>query len=139
MKKPRFSLYQRIVLNNIPYRDDYNVNERIQWFACSLGLFGIRDRDKSCFRVFVELIKAANQDEMRTSDQLSEELVLSRSTVIHHLNKLMDLGLVKNRRSKYGINANSLQGLVERIRGDSKAILDKLEKVAKKLDEEIKY
>jgi predicted transcriptional regulator len=139
MKHRDFSLHQRIVLNNIPFKDEYNINERLQWFACSLGLFGVRDRDKSCFRVFVQLVKAGSKDEMRSSDELSEELALSRATVIHHLNKLMDLGLVVNRRSKYGISASSFQTLVERVRRDAKGILDRLERVAKKLDEEIRY
>jgi hypothetical protein len=51
----------------------------------------------------------------------------------------MDLGLVVNRRSKYGISASSFQTLVERVRRDAKGILDRLERVAKKLDEEIRY
>jgi len=35
-----------------------DLNESMQWFGKSLGLFGNRDRDKSCYRIFVELLKA---------------------------------------------------------------------------------
>ena len=35
-----------------------NINKELQWLGSSLGLFGLRDKDKSCFRIFIELIKS---------------------------------------------------------------------------------
>src|SRR3990167_11073730 len=66
------------------------INQELQWFGNSLGLFNLRDKDKSCFRVFIELLKAAKANMPLTSDELAYRLNLSRGTVIHHINKLME-------------------------------------------------
>ena len=41
--------------------DEKNLNNELQWFGQSLGLFGDRDKEKSCFRVFLELLKATKR------------------------------------------------------------------------------
>ena len=75
-----------IIRNRLPKKQ---VNEELQWFGDSLGLFNLRDKDKSCFRIFLELVKAAKVNNPLTSDEIGEHLKLSRGTVIHHINKLM--------------------------------------------------
>ncbi|MFW6449793.1 MAG: hypothetical protein ACOCZ6_01955 [Nanoarchaeota archaeon] len=50
------------------------INEELQWLGASLGLFNLRDKDKSCFRIFIELIKNARiRDEPLTSDQIATD------------------------------------------------------------------
>jgi len=137
-KQESFPVYRKIIIQDIPYKEDYNINERIQWFARSFGLFGIRDRDKSCFRVFLELLKANLKNEMMTSDELSEQLSLSRASVVHHLNNLIDRGIVISIKSKYKINANSLEGLIDKIWKDSEEIFESLKEIAIQLDKELK-
>ena len=67
-----------------------NVNQELQWVGNSLGLFNLRDRDSSCFRVFITLVKRAKQNTPITSDDVADRLRLSRGTVVHHLNKLKE-------------------------------------------------
>ena len=131
-------IYQRIVLNRLQLPENWNVNQQLQWFGTSLGLFGIRDRDKSCFRLFIELIKAAMERKMFSSDELSERLSLSRGTVVHHLNKLLDSGLVISRKNKYTLSTGSLFELVNKIKNDANEILNELEQVAKELDKQLR-
>ena len=50
------------------------LNEELQWFGSSLGLFNLRDRDKSCFRVFIELLKAAKLRTPLSSDELAQNI-----------------------------------------------------------------
>ena len=85
---------QRITIINIRKPKEQNINEELQWFGTSLGLFNLRDKDKSCFRVFIELLKSAKQKQIVTSDELASKLGLSRGTIIHHINKLLESGLV---------------------------------------------
>jgi len=64
-----------------------NVNEELRWLGNSLGLFGLRDRDSSCFRIFITLLRQTKRNEVVSSDKIAERLSLSRGTVVHHLNK----------------------------------------------------
>ena len=88
-----------IVTTRRPF--EKNINHELQWLGSSLGLFNLRDKDKSCFRVFIELLKSAKHDNMMSSDELSDKLGLTRGTVIHHLNRLMETGIVIHEGRRY--------------------------------------
>lgn len=114
-----------------------SINEQLQWLGSSLGLFGLRDKDKSCFRIFVELIKNAKAKKPVTSDELAFRLNLSRGTVIHHINNLMKSGLVIHEGNKYLLRVESLTSLIEEVEKDIKRTCDDLKQIAKNIDEEL--
>ncbi|MBR9676682.1 ArsR family transcriptional regulator [Candidatus Woesearchaeota archaeon] len=111
-----------------------NINEQLRYFGHSLGLLGERDKDKSCFRLFIELFKSTKQEPFRTSDELANSLNLTRATVIHHLSKLMDSGLVVQERNKYCLREESLTALVEGLERDLTKTLGELKELAKHID-----
>ncbi len=114
-----------------------SINEQLQWLGSSLGLFGIRDRDKSCFRIFVELIKNSKANKPVTSDELAYRLNLSRGTVIHHINNLLNAGLVIHEGNKYLLRVENLTSLIEEVEKDIKRTCDDLKDMARKIDEEL--
>ena len=131
--------YRYISLRYIEYEDGYNINELIQWFGKSIGLFGPRDREKSCFRLFVELFKAGANNEALTSDELASLLSLSRGTVIHHLDRLMETGLVTSRKNRYSIKEKTFEQLIDAIEEDISSMIKNLKVASKKLDENLAF
>jgi len=123
-----------IIRTNIP--QDSPINEQIQLFGGSLGLFNLRDKDKSCYRIFITLLKNLKKEGL-SSDELAAKTGLTRGTVVHHLNKLMDAGLVLNYRKTYVLNVDDITSLVERIKKDINKTLNELEDVAKDLDKRL--
>ena len=114
-----------------------NVNQELQWLGNSLGLFGLRDKDSSCFRVFITLVRRSHRNEPISSDEIAEKLSLTRGTVVHHLTKLMDSGLVIRERQRYILRENNLQNVVRDIRQDMETMLSELQEVAKEIDEKL--
>src|SRR3990167_8102473 len=110
-----------------------NVNSDLQWLGNSLGLFNLRDRDSSCFRIFITLIKKSNHDPI-SSDEIAERLHLSRGTVVHHLIKLMDSGIVVREKEGYLLRENNLQRLVLDLQRDAESLFAELKEVAKDID-----
>ncbi len=113
-----------------------DINEELQWLGASLGLFNLRDKDKSCFRIFIELVKEAKvSSKAISSDQLAYHLHLTRGTVIHHLKKLIDSGIVIKEGNKgYVLRANRLEDLINEVEEDMKRTYAGLKKIAKKID-----
>ncbi len=124
-----------IIRTNRP--KEQNVNNELKWFGESLGLFSDRDKDSSLYRLFVELIKSSRHHEALTSDQLAYKLKLSRGTVVHHLNKLLESGIVVTDRNKYVLRVNNLEVLVDELRKDIRRTLDDLKAIAREIDEEL--
>lgn len=111
------------------------INEELKWLGHSLGLFGDRDRDKSCFRLFIELLKASKFGVSLSSDELAEQSNLSRGTVVHHLNRLMETGIVVPYRKKYVLRETHLENLMEDLRKDMENLFNEMKKTAKEIDD----
>jgi predicted transcriptional regulator len=125
---------QRITIVNIRKPTEKNVNHELQWLGSSLGLFNMRDKDKSCFRVFIELVKSAKAKETLTSDILAARLGLSRGTIIHHINKLIEAGLVVHEGNTYILRVDNLKSLIDEVERDIKRVCEDLRDVAKEVD-----
>ena len=125
---------QRITIVNIRKPAEHNVNQELQWFGSSLGLFNLRDRDKSTFRVFIELLKSSKGRQTLTSDDLAAKLHLTRGTIIHHINKLMESGLVVHEGNTYTLRVENLKSLIEEVEKDIKRACDDLKEVAREID-----
>lgn len=114
-----------------------DVNQQLQWFGGSLGLFNLRDKDKSCFRIFVELVKSAKERQTLSSDELAARSNLSRGTVIHHLRKLMKAGIIVHENSTYVLRVESMRNLIDEIEEDLERTLSDLREVAEQIDREL--
>ncbi|MBS3097730.1 winged helix-turn-helix transcriptional regulator [Candidatus Woesearchaeota archaeon] len=129
--------HQRITLVRTRKPAEKNINQELQWFGNSLGLFNLRDKDKSCFRVFIELLKAAKANMPLTSDELAYRLNLSRGTVIHHINKLMDAGIVIYDGKRYMLRVDNLKDLVDEVEKDIERTCLDLKEIAQEIDKRL--
>ena len=114
-----------------------NVNQDLQWLGSSLGLFNLRDKDKSCFRVFIELVKTAKKGIPLSSDELAYRLDLSRGTVIHHIHKLLDSGIVVQANKGYILRVDSLRELIDEVEKDLRRTCEDLRSMAEEIDESL--
>lgn len=114
-----------------------NVNQELQWLGSSLGLFNLRDKDKSCFRVFIEIIKNAKLGKPLSSDEIAYSLGLSRGTVVHHLNKLLDSGIVVEAERGYILRVSNLRDLINEVEKDLERTLDEVRDMAEEIDKSL--
>ncbi len=124
----------KITLINSRKPSGFDINEELRWIGASLGLFNMRDKDQSCFRVFIEMIKNARSKEGISSDELAYRLDLSRGTVVHHLNKLMQSGIVVSEKNKYYLRVDNLDALISEIEKDLERTIEDMRDVARKVD-----
>jgi len=127
----------RITIMNIRKPVQKNVNQELQWLGSSLGLFNLRDKDKSCFRVFIELVKTAKEGIPLSSDELAYRLGLSRGTVIHHIHKLLDSGIVVQANKGYILRVDSLRELIDEVEKDLRRTCDDLRDMAEEIDKSL--
>ena len=90
---------KKITLYRLQSTKAPDVNKQVMWFSGTMGLFTCRDKSKSCYRIFLELLKAAKQGKALSSDEIAYRLHLSRGAVVHHLNNLIDSGMVVSQKT----------------------------------------
>ena len=110
------------------------LNPEIQWLSESLGLFSDRDKDRSCFRMFLTILQAKKP---LTSDELAFQLNLSRATVIHHLEKLISAGLVVAEDNKYSLRSKNLEATLKKMKFDVLSAYEEMEEIAKEIDKKL--
>lgn len=131
--------FRRVTIVKIRKPAQKVVNQDLQWFCSTLGLFSLRDKNSSCFRIFVELLKAAKQSRPISSDEIGYKLGLTRGTVVHHLNRLIDSGLIINEGNGYILRVSSLEELVDEVKKDTDKVFINLRDVAKDLDNDLGF
>src|SRR3989344_9226468 len=129
---------QRITIINISKPVEKNVNRELQWLATSLGLFNLRDKDRSLFRIFIELLKSAKANRPLSSDELAYKLHLSRGTVIHHINKLMEAGIAVHYHNRYMLRVSSLKELIDEMEKDLARTCENLKDIAEEIDNKLR-
>ncbi len=125
---------KEIRILNLEPSDEQPLNEEIQWFSNCLGMFNKRDKEKSCFRIFIHLLEERGY---LSSEQLAKRSNLSRATVIHHASRLIDSGLVMKKEQGYFLRFDSLEDLTKEIEKDVSLTFKRLRKISKKIDEEL--
>ncbi|MDP7116224.1 MAG: ArsR family transcriptional regulator [Candidatus Woesearchaeota archaeon] len=129
-----FGKFQRITIIKSRRPVVHDINEQLQWLGSSLGLFNLRDKDKSCFRIFIELLKSSKKKDPLSSDELANKLKLSRGTVMHHMNKLMGAGIVVHENGKYLLRVENLEVLINELQKDIQRTTEDLKEIAKEID-----
>ena len=124
-----FHCQREVILNSMDIVSSFNLD--------SLGLFNLRDKDKSCFRVFIELVKTAKKGIPLSSDELAYRLDLSRGTVVHHINKLIESGIVVQANKGYILRVDNLRALIDEVEKDLRRTCDDLRSMAKEIDESL--
>jgi predicted transcriptional regulator len=128
---------KRVTIIKVRRNPADNINKELQWIGNSLGLFNLRDKDSSCFRVFITLVKRSKAKDVLTSDDIAERLSLSRGTVVHHLTKLMNCGIVVHERKGYILREHNLQKVIDDVQRDVESVFSELKEVAKEIDDKL--
>ncbi len=126
---------ERIVIKQVsrPGKDD--VNEIIEWF-CEVFDLANKGNDLEP-AIFKEIVSNSMKGEGITSRELTSELEMPRSTVIYHLNRFIDTGLVIRKGRKYQLRSEDLASTIEEIQADMFREFGRMISLAQRMDEMI--
>ncbi len=128
---------KKITIVEVSKPRQHDINEEIRWFSDSFGIFSARDKEKSCYRLFLELLKASKKNYLISSDELASLCHLSRGTTVHHLNKMMSAGMIIKEGRRYLLRVQTLSSLVNEIRKDIERLFLDLKESAESIDKEL--
>ena len=114
-----------------------NLNEDIDWIARCFGFLETRDGAQTAARIFKTLLNSTKEGDGLTSDELAEKVGVTRGAIIHHLNKMMNSGLIIIQSGQYKLRGRSLRRTVVEVRLDLIRVLEKIEDIASCIDDEL--
>lgn len=114
-----------------------DLDEDVEWICRCFGFLESRDKEKTAARIFKALLEAMKKGKGLSSDELAEKIGLTRGTMVHHLNKLIQSGLIVRREGLYELRGMSLQRTVQETKRDVNRVFENIEKIAQTIDEAI--
>ena len=87
--------------------------------------------------MFLELLKSAKAGSLLSSDDISAKLSLTRGTVIHHINRLIESGLVVHEGNTYTLRVSNLRMLIDELEKDARRTWEDLKDIAREIDEQL--
>lgn len=125
---------ERIVIRFVERPDMDDTRKMIRWFCEVFGLasesanFGVEEQ---ILRRFAE---AAYRNEGLSSSELDLDTDLARSTIIYHLNRFIDAGLLVKRGRKYYFRASEMSKAIQEIEYDINRELMRMLDAAREFD-----
>jgi predicted transcriptional regulator len=123
---------ERIEIRFVEMPDSQDPASIIRWFCRVFGLSTEGDSlEEQIFRNFVE---AAYTNKGLASSELKLDTTLSRSTVIYHLNRFIEAGLLVKHGRRYSLRASELSKAIEEIEYDINREMSRMLDTAKEYD-----
>jgi predicted transcriptional regulator len=125
---------ERIVIK-VMEKPDFNDPEKlIRWFCSVLGLSSEDDSASIGEQILSKFAEAAYLDKGLSSSELKLNTDLARSTVIYHLNRFIESGLLVKKGRKYYLRASVMSKAIEEIEYDIDRELSRMLDTAKAFD-----
>jgi DNA-binding MarR family transcriptional regulator len=117
--------------------DTTSLGSDVEWICRCFGFFESRDKARTAARIFKALLGVAKEGKGLSSDEMAEEIGLTRGAMVHHLNKLIRSGMVIRREGRYELRGRSLRRTVREIKRDVDRIFENAEEVAESIDKNL--
>lgn len=125
---------EQIVIRFIEKPDQNDAEGIIRWFCDVFGLSNPEAENPVEKQVLKSFVEAAREGKGLSSSELDLETKLARSTVIYHLNRFRDAGLIVKRGRKYYLRAGEMEKVIQEIGYDLERELRGLIDTSKRLD-----
>lgn len=93
-----------------------------------------RDTEGTVVQV-VRILVEKGREPVGSSD-LSKETGINRVTVLHHLKRLAEAGVVEKRESQYMFAYDNFEDMVQMMREETVRMFEEMEQIAKKIDDD---
>ena len=125
---------EQIMIRFIEKPDQNDAEGIIRWYCDVFGLSSQEAENPVEEQILKSFVEAARDGKGLSSSELDLETKLARSTVIYHLNRFRDAGLVVKRGRKYYLRAGGMEKVIQEIGYDLERELRGLIDSAKRLD-----
>ncbi len=129
---------REFVIRKVKFSSNKSNSKDLEWLCFSLGLISSRDKEKTSMKIFNLFLDAAAKGKYLTTDDIAEKIGMTRGAVIHHLNRMIDLGLIIQKGGKYALRTNNLEELIDEIEQDVRNTMKIIKKISEDIDKNLR-
>jgi len=110
-------------------------DDELEQFCRSLQIVTRRDTDGTVTTVIRTMMTEFPQDSVG-STELAQKTNLNRVTILHHLKRLQDAGIVQKYERRYRLSPHGFGEVVRKMREQTEQMFSQAQDLARKLDEQ---
>jgi len=110
----------------------------VEQFCRSLQIVTRRDVDGTVTTVIRTMLEHCSNNAI-SSTELANKTNLNRVTIIHHLKRLQDAGIVQKNQKKYRLSPYGFEDFVRKMREETDQMFEHAQFLAKKIDEQYAF
>ncbi len=130
---PRFKIV--IKDEELPFERD--VDKYIKFLCKVLGLTTGRDTQETSCKVLKKIIVYSSNKGVTCTKEICEDIGMSRGAVVNQINKMIKAGILRKEGNYYVLRRKNLLRTILEIRRDTLRMFERIEEIAKELDEEM--
>jgi len=127
----------KIVVKRVERPFSHDPLDEFEWLCQTLGFLEPIDKDKTAASIFKVMLAASDKGQALSSTAIADQIGMSRTAVINHLNSLMRSGIVVRAGKYYMLRSRSMLRTIEEIQEDVERIFRKMKKTALEIDQEL--
>ena len=124
---------EKIEIRALEMPDEKNPEKILMWFVAAFGLSS-DEKDSIEGQILKDFAYAARRNEGLSSSELKFDREVARSTVIYHLNRLMEVGFIVKKGRKYHLRAMDMTKVIQEIEYDIEREMQRMLDTAKEFD-----
>jgi predicted transcriptional regulator len=124
----------KIVIRDVERPDSKKPDAMLRWFLAVFDLGDGNEANGIEAQILAALVRAGHVGEGISSSELKLQPPVARSTVIYHLNRLMELGIIVKKGRKYHLRANDMSKVMEEIEYDMEREMQRMIDMAREFD-----
>ncbi|MEM0200894.1 MAG: hypothetical protein QXD23_00635 [Candidatus Micrarchaeaceae archaeon] len=110
------AIIEKIVIKSVGRPEKEDIDHLSMWF-CEVFDLGNKE-DEIEPNILKEIIIKSNLGKGVTSKELNKDLEIPRSTVIYHLNRFIDVGLIIRKGRQYYLRSDDLKSTIEDMQAE---------------------
>lgn len=126
---------KKIVIKSLDRPSEKKPEYMIRWFCEAFGLSNT-DEDTIESQLLKYFLIAAQKSDGISSSHIKLKGSVARTTVIYHMNRFIETGLVVKKGRKYYLRSNALSSAIEEIEYDIDRELQRMHDIAKDFDKQ---
>ncbi|MGC8587098.1 MAG: hypothetical protein ACP5K9_02295 [Candidatus Micrarchaeia archaeon] len=121
-----------VIVKSVGKPRDTSSDELIRWFCRA---FGLTEKPEDMEpKLLKAIVHASFAGKGITSKELYKMLEEPRSTIIYHLNRLIETGVIVRKGRRYYLRSADMQSTIEELQADMMREFERFEEYAEKLD-----
>ncbi len=124
---------EKIEIRAIERPDENDPVKMIRWFCATFGMSG-SEEDSIEEQILKDFVFSQRKEDGLASSEIQFDRVVARSTVIYHLNRFIDAGMIVKKGRRYYLRANEMSKVIEEIEYDIEREMKRMIDTAKEFD-----